>query len=225
VWAEVGLAARLDERSRSRLAQRGLGMITPQQGMQILDRLLPGDNAQAVVLPVDWPAFLQQEKSALYSEMARVVDTHYEKTTGERAAPGILERLEAAPPNRRKPLLMAHVRDQAMKVLGLNPSHPLDPRRPLNELGLDSLMAVELRNALGAGLHRAWPATLLFDHPTLEALVDFLAEELLTIEPPPEPKSGGGGVLAQAVVELEKLSEDEAEALLLQELASSKRGR
>ena len=52
-------------------------------------------------------------------------------------------------------------------------------RQPLNELGLDSLMAVELRNVLGRRVGRTLPATLLFDYPTIEALSDISAERLL----------------------------------------------
>jgi acyl transferase domain-containing protein/acyl carrier protein len=69
------------------------------------------------------------------------------------------------------------VRAAAASVLGL-PSEtdvPLD--RPLKELGLDSLMAVELRNRLARELDRSLPATLAFDYPTVSALVEFLAGE------------------------------------------------
>jgi hypothetical protein len=55
---------------------------------------------------------------------------------------------------------------------------------PLGELGLDSLLAVELRNTLATALGRALPATLLFDHPTIDALTDHLLGELSTSDTP-----------------------------------------
>ena len=92
-------------------------------------------------------------------------------------------------------------------------------------MGLDSLMAVELRNALGASLKCSLPATLLFDYPTLDALVDFLSKELWPVETPPARSDvEEERAVAAEAADLAALSEDEAEALLLQELSLNKRG-
>ncbi|MCB9541167.1 MAG: hypothetical protein H6703_01800 [Myxococcales bacterium] len=65
--------------------------------------------------------------------------------------------------------------DALRAVLGLGADDPLDPDRPLRELGLDSLMALEVRKRLAAVVGRALPATLVFDHPTVTALLAALA--------------------------------------------------
>jgi hypothetical protein len=87
-------------------------------------------------------------------------------------------------------------------------------------------MAVELRNLLGGNLEleRPLPATLVFDYPTVENLADYLMKELFDKQPEsaparPEPDEER----ARKVTELEALSEDEAEAMLLAELAAIKR--
>jgi mycoketide-CoA synthase len=69
-------------------------------------------------------------------------------------------------------------------VLGASPSS-VEADRPLQELGLDSLMAVELRNRLGAATGLRLPATLLFDHPTPNALVETLHVQLFGSSPVP----------------------------------------
>lgn len=54
---------------------------------------------------------------------------------------------------------------------------PLTSDQPLRELGLDLLMAVQLRNALGLTLGRTLPATLLFNYPTISELTDYLLKQ------------------------------------------------
>ena len=74
------------------------------------------------------------------------------------------------------------------RILGLG-ELALERQRPLAELGLDSLMAVELRNALGAAIGRTLPTSLVFDHPTADALCAFLAGELeLVMRPMSTPR-------------------------------------
>ncbi|MGE0533423.1 MAG: type I polyketide synthase [Pirellulales bacterium] len=65
---------------------------------------------------------------------------------------------------------------EAGKVLGVDGPQALAPDQPLTEQGLDSLLAIELVGALRKATGRALPATLVFDHPTLEELADHLAE-------------------------------------------------
>jgi hypothetical protein len=88
----------------------------------------------------------------------------------------------------------------------------------LRELGLDSLLAVELRNVIsnGLGLPRRLPATLLFDYPSVAAIADYLARELLPAEnevPSAAARDSQAELAAIAV-----LSDEQAEAMLLEEL-------
>jgi hypothetical protein len=125
-----------------------------------------------------------------------------------------LQQLAAASPNRQRDLLLNHVNDQVVKVIGLAAGQQIDPRQPLNELGLDSLMAVELRNLLAAGLEikRALPATLVFDYPTIDALTDYLGRDILATaetaaEPPAKPE------ITDFIEQIESLSDDEVDRL------------
>jgi myxalamid-type polyketide synthase MxaB len=78
---------------------------------------------------------------------------------------------------------MTHIRSQIAKILGLSSAEQIAPRQRLFDLGLDSLMAIELKNKLEANLGQSLRSTLLFDYPTLEALVDYLAQEMGLLEP------------------------------------------
>jgi polyketide synthase 12/myxalamid-type polyketide synthase MxaB len=222
-WSDVGMFAALSAHDRQRRLAQGMQTISAMPGAQLLSRLLPEHAAQRVALPIDWRKY--DASSPLLAEIKRDLKPIATAPTAAPAA-DVLTRLQAAPPNQRRALLLGYVREQSIKVLGLSASHAINPRQPLRELGLDSLMAVELRNALGAGLQRSLPATLLFDYPALDTLTDFLTQELWPGEPPPaQSDDAEPPATATQAADLIDLSEEEAEALLLQELAAGKRGR
>jgi acyl carrier protein len=161
------------------------------------------------------------ELRALLSELTAGAAPTMERASAP--APGLMDALAAAPAARRAAVLQAHVDASARKVLGLRGSRTLDRHRPLHEMGLDSLMAVELRNALAADLGRPLPAAVLFDYPSVQSLTDYVATKVLNLAPAERtvpckdaarPESG--------LSDLQHLSEDEAESLLLAELERSK---
>jgi aryl carrier-like protein len=103
----------------------------------------------------------------------------------------------------------------------------LDPRQPLMDLGLDSLMAVELRSrlALGLGLGAALPATLVFEHPNIEAIAGLLVRMVAEANGAPVTaravtSSERAAAVSEAAARIAELSEDEVEALLVKKLES-----
>jgi acyl carrier protein len=219
-WRE-GMAARVDARERQRWSQQGLGSLDSTQGLAILDGLLRRGVDQATVLPIDWSArwaAIPAEAGApLFAELAR--GSRSAARSGLRV--DLVRELGQAPPNQRRDVVQSHLRGRAARVLGLDPSEPIDPRRPLSEIGLDSLMAVELRNAIAESLGRTLPATLLFKHPTLEALTDFLMGELCgPVKPAGSPVTDAGAQWDAAIDAVAQLSADEVQRLLADELQS-----
>ena len=112
-------------------------------------------------------------------------------------------------------MLREAVREQVAAILSL-PTAGIDARRALNEYGLDSLMAVELRNALAALCGERLPASLIFDYPTVQALAGFLSERMAgSIPPPPEPPGAPMGD-ADAAIDGTMSEEELARALMLE---------
>jgi acyl carrier protein len=187
-WAEIGAAA------DRRLHKPGsLRAIAPTDGLAALEYAMRRERAdglfetaQLAVLDSDWAHLAEQRAagtgSPLFSELAVLVQHHVQASSPSKASVAVeaslRERLEATAPNRRKTLLRDHVRQLTVKVLGVKRSDDLDVTEPLRQLGLDSLMAVELRNLLGKAVGRTLPATLTFDHPSVAALTEHLARDV-----------------------------------------------
>jgi polyketide synthase 12/myxalamid-type polyketide synthase MxaB len=135
--------------------------------------------------------------------------------------PRLEEQLRQVPAAERRGRLQEFVAGQVRRVLGRGEGEDIPTGRPLMELGMDSLMAVDLRNALGRGVPAELPATLLFDHPTVEALADFLAATVFPslFEDQPEPSDADKERLVE---EVQRLSQEEMESLINEEFARLK---
>lgn len=217
-WGQVGMAARSASGGHDVWAARGLGQLTPDTGFAALAQLMQDGTAHALVLPIDWSRFLAQLPAGADAGFFQALATASPTTTSAPAGPAVRERLQALPGGQRRAALITYLSERTLQVLGLESTQPLDPRLALKEIGLDSLMAVELRNALAKAFAHPLPATLLFDYPTLDALAASLLRTLgLEVEAAPAKPVA---VAAPALDELAELSDEEAEALLLKELES-----
>ncbi len=217
-WAEVGMAANLDRR---RWDEQGLGQILPAQGVKLFRKLVGQPAPQVVVLPVDWPKFGRRYPQGAIPSLFVDLVRRSEAAVAPPQPVNLQQQLADLPPARQRSLVLSHVREQACTVLGFDLARPLNPQQPLSELGLDSLMAVELRNLLSRTVHAALPATLLFDYPTIAALSGYLSAEVLHLAAVSQPEAPSAQ--AAAITELENLSDAEAEALLLAELSNLKK--
>lgn len=196
-WSEIGAAVEYDVEAR--IATQGVDMIPPERGLQILDRLMQSGEAQVGVLPVHWQTFTQQFGSippwlSKISKASSVVKTAARvETITAKVSSDWLARLQSVDPVRQHDLLLDFVSEQVGRVLGIADAKNTIPQIPLNEMGLDSLLAVELRNLLGTGLATSLPATLVFDYPTVTALAGYISKDVLktnsaatTEQPEPE---------------------------------------
>jgi hypothetical protein len=134
-------------------------------------------------------------------------------------------RLMQALPDERLDLLRDFVRSHVMRILRLDAAEAPGRLDRLMDLGLDSLMAIQLRNLLGTGLGlgKSLPTTLMFDHPTIESLAAYLLD-LIALGPTdsPVPNRGPSEVAAPAsqidVDQLAAMTESQVEEMLLSRL-------
>jgi acyl carrier protein len=220
-WSDVGASAR--HHSDERIYRRGLGIMSPSQGLQAMQTVMSGDAAQVGVTPVNWSTFLghggAEEGHPFFSQMAKDLRRGQESvlvpsSAASRVDSTFLARLQGVYPNKQRSFLLNHVQECATTILGLGPSAPIDWQQPLSEMGLDSLMAVELRNVLSESLECSLAATLLFDYPTILSLGDFLAGELLGEESAHSKQESSDEETDDLLSMIEDISEDDVDRLL-----------
>ncbi|MGP3972104.1 SDR family NAD(P)-dependent oxidoreductase, partial [Streptomyces sp. 6N223] len=174
-WEESStMTADLDAADLARMSRGGMRPLSAEQGLTLLDAALrQGDRATVSATRLDLAALRSGPVPPL---MRGLVRTHGRRRAdaGEASGGALAQRLAALPEEERGPAVLEMVRQQIAAVLGRGTAESVRPDRPFKELGFDSLTAVELRNRLGAALGRKLPATLVFDHPTPEALAAYL---------------------------------------------------
>jgi len=222
LWRDGGMAADMAAHGRDTWSTRGLRWIDAQQGFVRLERLLREGATHAAVLPIDWARFLSRLPQGIDASFFDPVSV--QRAAGVSGSPSAAATLQSAmwralPESQRRAAVLGHLREQALQVLGLGTGATIDARTPLKEFGLDSLMAVELRNLLTRSIGVSLPATLLFDHPSLDAMTAYLSRKLELVSA--EPPSPGAAPQAREREAMAGLSEDEAEAQLLAELDGS----
>ena len=174
-WSGLGMTEEQRGRTAGRMRAAGQGWLSPMQGLGALDRLVEQGAATAVVAVVDWSALASRLRGVplFLEEVLPAVRAR------EAAAPaGLVSRLRRTPAAEREGVLVGFVQDALRAVLGL--PEPPPPTVGFFELGMDSLMAVELRNRLNGALSGVCTlsVTAVFDHPDAESLARHLAGEL-----------------------------------------------
>lgn len=218
-WSETGAAVRHGVIDRG--ATRGLFPITPEEGFGVLELLLQNDAIQVGVANVDWPAFLgdagQVPRFFEVLHSAKPAETGKVQASGGEQ-PGWLEQLGELPPARQRAEVLRFVRAEVGRLLGFA-NADVETDRPLSEIGLDSLLAVEIRNLLGKAFGLTLPATVTFDHPSIEALTSYLLAQKFARsdnERAPQAKSP-----TDAVAGIEELSDEDVDRLIAARLKTS----
>ena len=231
-WAGEGFADSVGgKRLAARLALLGIGSIAPEQALEILERLLGQSATQVLAVPVDWKqlreVFPAGSVPPLLSELAQEeveVPRPAGRTSEKRDA------LLAAEPAERRQLLQSYLSEQVARVLGLSPSK-LDIQLPLSHLGLDSLMAVELKNRIAADLKVNVPVVKFLDDFSVDQAVtqvlDLLAAEATNATTAPvraDAQPAGQNNAERLLADLDQLSDEQVNSLLSDMLEEEKNG-
>ncbi|MBV9654255.1 MAG: KR domain-containing protein, partial [Acetobacteraceae bacterium] len=203
-WAD-GMAAA----DRVRRRTGAFEPMPAQAAFAQLERLMASQAAGAAVLPLrSWSAFFEAHPQEAADPFFREIRPEQTETGTER---DVVQALRAVAGGGRRRALLGHLAEQAARVLGIADPQSIDASVPLQERGLDSLMSVELRNALVKSLGVRLPPTVALDYPTLDVLCDRIGTELFADASPAAPVPDDAAFIAG-------LSETDAEAMLRREL-------
>lgn len=174
-WAEAGMAVRAGRAAEARWSRQGMASMQAADGQDVLSWSLRQPRAQLGILPVDEGLFVASQTGRLPSLLR---GWRVEPLAGERPAqarePRLKDTLERAPEARRHGLALDFVEQAVRTVMALGADAELASDRALADAGLDSLMAIDLRNLLAKRSGLSLQATILFDYPTPNALADHL---------------------------------------------------
>ena len=217
-WADGGMVS---ADGLTLLEKMGLHAMPPAHAMERLTRLMAAQASPRVVVDVHWPVF----KELFEARGARpILERVGAGTSGAAVVDTPLAReLRALDPAARRARIGAVVYQHVADVLGWSTGRTPDTRRGFFDLGMDSLMALDLKNRLQDGFGLTLRATVVFNYSTIDALADFLATQF----------GGGDGSAASGaphgtdatsapdgVTSIDAMSDEQTLRLLEQQLAS-----
>jgi NAD(P)-dependent dehydrogenase (short-subunit alcohol dehydrogenase family)/acyl carrier protein len=169
-WAEVGMAAALSADRLTALARGGVTPLAPDEGSAALLTLLGSAAPAAIVGRCDWDLLAagRPGREGLYQRVSNAAPAAPQRRTD-------LAALEALPAAERLLEITELVRSEVARLLQFERVEEVEPDRGFFELGLDSLVAMELKNALESLFQRPLPAKLLFESPSVRGVTEYLA--------------------------------------------------
>jgi acyl carrier protein len=192
-WAtSSGMADQMRHADLARIERTGFAPLTVDEGLRLFDRVISHRLGNVVAATLSNTALRAQARSGqLHALLHNLIPTsthHTPSTTID--LPAKLAGLDSAEQLR---IITDFVRTQAAIVLGHDSATKIDPDRQFQDLGFDSLSAIEFRNRLRDATKMTLPATVVFDYPTPRELAAYLCDKLR----PEEPGSPNGDVLGE----------------------------
>ena len=206
LWAQAsGMTGGMSEADSARMARQGLAALSSREGLGLLDRARDAGGACLVAAHLEMGGLRAQARVGVLAPLlSGLVRAPSRRRRGEGGS--LARRLAGVPESEWERVVLEVVRTEVAAVLRHDSLAAIDPERALKDQGLDSLGAVELRTRLAGATGLRLPATLVFDHPSCEAIAGFLRVQV-------EGPDAGAGVARRAATR-EGVSLDETIAIV-----------
>jgi len=174
-WS-IGMVEQLD--LEQMYARRGIELITPEAGMQILGRVLQQRLAHLVAISVDWTTARETSLTGQLPPMFTQLEVRGGvEQVNDGSADAVLVNLRQAGESERADVLRDYLRDVTARVLGLE-AEQVSTEENLNSLGLDSMMAIEMKHRVEAVLQIEVSVLDLLQGATISGLAGGLVARL-----------------------------------------------
>ncbi|MEW6735824.1 MAG: polyketide synthase dehydratase domain-containing protein, partial [Acidobacteriota bacterium] len=207
-WSGVGMSARYF--STRQLSSQGIGNFTIKQGLDAMEKLLQQDSVQVGVMRINWQKWSKSHSIAAQSPLlSQLINAEVATQTKINSKAEVLSRniLANTPPREREQLLRSYIQSQVARVLMLA-EDKFDIEQSLLALGLDSLMAVELKNRFQNDLGVVISVVKFLEGANIVQLVDQIQDQIVTtITTVPDDR-------VQEVNEIDTISRETARQLL-----------
>ncbi|NUQ61200.1 MAG: SDR family NAD(P)-dependent oxidoreductase [Pirellulales bacterium] len=196
-WADSGMAAHADRSDQ--IAARGMDLIPPEKGLEVLARLIESKPVSMAVIDAHWPALIKQVRGRTPPLLERVAGDEVAAAAGQEDKVDHAFRKELSDLGARQRIerLRDYFARELARIMQVDPSG-IDVNQPLNMLGLDSLMVIELKNNLEQRLDLTLPMARFLEGPSVTGLAEAAAEAFAGGQPPANGKAGGAEAASSA---------------------------
>jgi len=176
-WAGGGMAL---AEFQTWLTRMGVVGLQPETAIAALEYLLGADCIQTTVVNVDWALFKDLYEARGKRSLLEQIEAQPQKAVPQQSMqrPEILQRFEAAVVHERHSLLMTYLQGEVARVLGLDLSQLPNPQQSLFDMGMDSLMAVELVNLIRSQLQVELSVSGFLEASSIDMLTALLLQQL-----------------------------------------------
>jgi polyketide synthase 12 len=190
----------------ARFARDGILALSSQQALQLMDTAMIVDEPFLLPAHIDITALRAKFDGGTLPPMfvdlinapaRRQVD---DSLAAAQSKSALLQRLDGLPEDEQHAVLLDLVRSHIATVLGNTTAEAIDPDKAFQELGFDSLTAVEMRNRLKAATGLPLSPTLIFDYPNSAALAGHFRQELVGASTAQPERAAPGEAELQRVV-------------------------
>ena len=218
-WSGGGMAT---GEAMNWLNQMGVKPLEPEKAIAALEKVLGSNSPHTVVADINWDLFKELYELAGKRSFLEEISLDSDATDGERTSEHsseLLQQLHQAPESERNQMLIEHLQTDVAKIIGLSKSKLPDPELGFFQMGMDSLMAVELRNLLSSTFSSSISTATLFETSNITDLAEYLIKEIFPEEQDQEDVQDSQNITTPKNIETQFEGEiDSAIASELQEI-------